>query len=98
MSDEKTLWEREIEEAEFGYPNNHFFEDVRYLTNVVADLLDIIEEKCDSDTLDEDTQGYIMWYFATKNDEKKSSKNPIKRKCDCNTKVLLNQGCQCGGE
>lgn len=93
---DKTLWEIETDEAESGYPNSHYFADVRYLTDIVSELVNIIEDNIGSDFINEDLSGRVGWFFATPN-EKAKIKNPQAKKCNCDSKQLLNFGCGCGG-
>jgi hypothetical protein len=97
MSDDQTVWEKEITEAEFGYPNNHFYEDVRYLTVITSELVNIIDDSIGPEAIGDDIRDYLAWYFATKT-EGATKDNPSIKLCSCNTKVILNKGCQCGGK
>lgn len=88
---EKSLWLKEIDEAEQGYPNDHFFEDVRYLTTLVSSLYDMLDQVA-PDSIDEDLAESIKWYFADKPAIKNSG-----GKCVCPIDLVINKGCECGG-
>ena len=80
-----TLWQKEINEAENGNPNGHFYDDVRGLTKIIEDLREIA-----SDKISNELQSVIDWYFADSYEE-----GPSKKECSCDPRTLLNFGCQC---
>jgi len=94
---DKTMWEIETDEAESGHPNSHYFDDVRYLTDIVSELLGIIEDNIGSDFIKEDLSGRIAWFFAKPDETKKANNDDQIKKCNCDPKQLLNFGCACGG-
>lgn len=98
---DKTLWEKDIDNAEQANAKLGFYEDVRFLTGLVSELWDIVEKKCPGE-IDEQFNAHLWWYFATETVEEETSESvnpPVNNasKCKCDTKTLFNFGCQCGG-
>lgn len=97
MDEDKTLWAKEIDQAEQGYPTDSFYEDVRYLTTIVSELCHIIDQQAPG-SIEEDLDKSINWYFASTtagSNALQPQSNP--QKCRCDATILLHQGCQCGG-
>ena len=103
--DEKTLWEKDIDNAESGNPKLHFYEDIRFLTELTAELWNIVDARC-PDELDQDFTNTLWWYFSTEEEKQDPNKTilpvtpPVKNQinCKCDSKTLFNFGCQCKRE